>query len=90
MDDGLDLSSMADDPVVSEETDDILLLEVRDALKREALERASEALAFAEKDQRGEVMAYAFMQTIGMVNDHVIGCDARATVEHARAAFVRP
>jgi len=38
----------------------------------------------------GPVMAYAFMQTIGMVNDHVTGCDARATVEQARAAFVRP
>ena len=38
----------------------------------------------------GPVMAYAFMQTIGIVNDHVIGCDARAAVEQARATFVRP
>ena len=38
----------------------------------------------------GPTTAYAFMQAMGMVNDHVEGCFARPEVEAARAAFVRP
>ena len=38
----------------------------------------------------GPTTAYAFMQAMGIVNDHLIGCDAHARVERARAAFVRP
>jgi DNA-3-methyladenine glycosylase I len=38
----------------------------------------------------GPTTVYAFMQAMGLVNDHLDGCDARATVEHARDGFSRP
>lgn len=40
--------------------------------------------------QVGSTTAYAFMQAVGIVNDHVEGCDVRGKVESARSAFVRP
>jgi DNA-3-methyladenine glycosylase I len=38
----------------------------------------------------GPTTVYAFMQAMGLVNDHLHGCDARPACERARAAFVRP
>ena len=38
----------------------------------------------------GPTTAYAFMQSMGLVNDHLEGCHVRDAVEAARAAFVRP
>ncbi|MBG6146245.1 DNA-3-methyladenine glycosylase I [Labrenzia sp. EL_142] len=38
----------------------------------------------------GPTTVYAFMQSIGMVNDHLEGCCCRDQVEKAREAFVRP
>lgn len=38
----------------------------------------------------GPTTAYAFMQAMGMVNDHIEGCFARDAVEKARAKFKRP
>ncbi len=38
----------------------------------------------------GPTTCYAFMQSMGLVNDHVHGCAVRASVEAARDAFVRP
>jgi DNA-3-methyladenine glycosylase I len=38
----------------------------------------------------GPTTVYAFMQAMGLVNDHLHGCDAREPVEHARAAFTSP
>ncbi|HBP18114.1 MAG TPA: DNA-3-methyladenine glycosylase I [Planctomycetes bacterium] len=38
----------------------------------------------------GPTTAYAFMQSEGLVNDHVEGCEIRARVEAARGAFERP
>jgi len=38
----------------------------------------------------GPTTCYAFMQAMGMVNDHLEGCSARAKVEQARRRFVRP
>jgi DNA-3-methyladenine glycosylase I len=38
----------------------------------------------------GPTTVYAFMQAMGLVNDHLEGCDAGAAVEQARAAFRRP
>jgi DNA-3-methyladenine glycosylase I len=38
----------------------------------------------------GPTTVYAFMQAMGMVDDHVHGCDARPRAEAARAAFDRP
>jgi DNA-3-methyladenine glycosylase I len=38
----------------------------------------------------GPTTVYAFMQAMGLVNDHLHGCDARETAELARAEFTRP
>ena len=38
----------------------------------------------------GPTTAYAFMQAMGMVNDHLEGCAVRDACEAARVAFVRP
>jgi DNA-3-methyladenine glycosylase I len=38
----------------------------------------------------GPTTVYAFMQAMGLVNDHAEGCDAGAAVTRARAAFKRP
>jgi len=38
----------------------------------------------------GPVTMYAFMQAVGMVNDHEEGCPCRAEIEDARAVFIRP
>ncbi|MDP8959368.1 MAG: DNA-3-methyladenine glycosylase I [Actinomycetota bacterium] len=38
----------------------------------------------------GPTTAYAFMQAVGMVNDHLDGCDWRVLVEQARRSFQRP
>jgi DNA-3-methyladenine glycosylase I len=38
----------------------------------------------------GPTTVYAFMQAMGLVNDHLHGCDARSRVEAARAALTRP
>jgi DNA-3-methyladenine glycosylase I len=38
----------------------------------------------------GPTTVYAFMQAMGLVNDHVEGCCCRDAVETARAAFTRP
>jgi DNA-3-methyladenine glycosylase I len=38
----------------------------------------------------GPTTAYAFMQSMGIVNDHVASCDTRLRVEDARACFERP
>jgi DNA-3-methyladenine glycosylase I len=38
----------------------------------------------------GPTTVYAFMQAMGLVNDHLPGCDAREPCERDRAAFVQP
>jgi DNA-3-methyladenine glycosylase I len=38
----------------------------------------------------GPTTAYAFMQAMGLVNDHLEGCDTRVRVDSARARFARP
>tara|TARA_E500000305_G_scaffold104059_1_gene100040 strand:- start:540 stop:1169 length:630 start_codon:yes stop_codon:yes gene_type:complete len=38
----------------------------------------------------GPTTVYAFMQAMGLINDHVEGCVVRARVEEARAVFKRP
>ncbi len=38
----------------------------------------------------GPTTVFAFMQAMGLVNDHARGCVTRGEVETARAAFVRP
>ncbi|KPF45648.1 DNA-3-methyladenine glycosylase I [Rhizobium sp. AAP43] len=38
----------------------------------------------------GPTTVYAFMQAMGLVNDHIEGCCCRAGIEQLRANFVRP
>ncbi len=38
----------------------------------------------------GPTTVYAFMQAMGMVNDHLEGCAFRPEIERARRTFVRP
>ena len=38
----------------------------------------------------GPTTVYAFMQAMGLVNDHAEGCDCRAAVDEARAKFSPP
>jgi DNA-3-methyladenine glycosylase I len=59
-----------------------------------AVTRESEALAKDLKRRGwrfvGPTTVYAFMQAMGLVNDHLDGCDVRKRVDDARAAFDRP
>jgi len=54
----------------------------------------SRALAKALKKRGfrfvGPTTAYAFMQSMGIVNDHTEDCDTRIEVERARKRFARP
>ena len=38
----------------------------------------------------GPTTAYAFMQAMGLVNDHIEGCEFRDQVEESRRNFIRP
>ncbi len=38
----------------------------------------------------GPTTCYAFMQAMGMVNDHMDGCHCREPIQAQRAVFVRP
>ena len=38
----------------------------------------------------GPTTVYAFMQAMGLINDHVAGCATRAEVNRARARFAKP
>jgi len=55
---------------------------------------ASEALSKALRKDGwkfvGPTTVYAFMQAMGMVNDHMPGCGHHARAEAARAEFIRP
>jgi DNA-3-methyladenine glycosylase I len=57
---------------------------------------SSESTALAKDLKRrgwrfvGPTTVYAFMQAMGLVNDHLDGCDARVAVDKARAGFKRP
>ena len=66
----------------------------RDALMELTQTDASRALAKELKRRGwsfvGPTTVYAFMQAMGLVNDHLEGCDARSRVAAARAALTRP
>lgn len=61
-----------------------------------ALGKTKESTAMSKELKRrgwkfvGPTTAYAFMQAMGLVNDHLEGCCIRDRVEAARRAFVRP
>lgn len=56
----------------------------------EASNRLSTALRKRGFSFVGPTTAYAFMQAMGLVNDHVLGCAFRPAVEEERARFKRP
>ncbi len=62
----------------------------------EAMAETPESRALAKDLKRrgwrfvGPTTVYAFMQAMGLVNDHLDGCHARRAVEEARAAFEPP
>ena len=66
----------------------------RDMLAR--LGPPSEATALSRDLKRrgwtfvGPTTLYAFMQAMGMVNDHLDGCSCRRIVEQARTSLARP
>ena len=61
-----------------------------------ALGATAESRALAKDLRRlgwrfvGPTTVYAFMQAMGLVNDHLDGCDTRRAVELARKRFKRP
>ena len=61
-----------------------------------AVGAAPEAVALSKELKRrgwtfvGPTTVYAFMQAMGLVNDHRHSCDAHPLAERARAGFVRP
>jgi DNA-3-methyladenine glycosylase I len=66
-------------------------------LSRESIEaHTAESRALAKELKRrgwrfvGPTTVYAFMQAMGLVNDHLEGCAAWTEVERARAEFKRP
>ncbi len=70
-----------------------------DAKKRAAPQTVStspESVALSKELKKrgwkfvGPTTVYAFMQAMGLVNDHVAGCVIRAEVERARKRFARP
>jgi DNA-3-methyladenine glycosylase I len=66
----------------------------RGALAERTLTAESTALARDLKRRGwrfvGPTTVFAFMQAMGLVNDHLDGCAARARVDAARASFERP
>ena len=66
------------------------------ATKPQARTTSPEAIALSKDLRRrgwafvGPTTAYAFIQAMGLVNDHAMACDVRAQVEADRAAFVPP
>jgi DNA-3-methyladenine glycosylase I len=61
-----------------------------------AMSTAPEAVALSKDLKKrgwkfvGPTTVYAFMQAMGLVNDHLDGCFCRAEVERARKRFKRP
>ncbi len=61
-----------------------------------ALDATAESRALAKSLKRlgwrfvGPTTVYAFMQAMGLVNDHLDGCAAHARADRARARFPRP
>jgi DNA-3-methyladenine glycosylase I len=67
-----------------------------DRAKLAQLAATPESKALAKELKRrgwrfvGPTTVYAFMQSMGIVNDHLDGCAAKAGVEDARTRFARP
>jgi len=70
--------------------------EPADSVPQELVATSPESTALAKELKRrgfrffGPTTAYAFMQAMGLVNDHLAGCDTRDRVTAARSSFLRP
>ncbi len=64
--------------------------------KPQTVSTSAESLALSKDLKKlgwkfiGPTTVYAFMQAMGLINDHVEDCVIRARVEHARNSFKRP
>jgi DNA-3-methyladenine glycosylase I len=64
--------------------------------KPQTVSTSAEAIALSKALKKqgwkfvGPTTVYAFMQAMGLINDHVEGCVIRAEVERARHSFRRP
>ena len=64
--------------------------------KPQTVSTSAESLALSKDLKKqgwkfvGPTTVYAFMQAMGLINDHVEGCVIRAKVERARKSFKRP
>lgn len=70
--------------------------EPADHVPTELVATTAESTAMAKELKKrgfkffGPTTAYAFMQAMGLVNDHLVGCEARDRTSSARTSFVRP
>jgi DNA-3-methyladenine glycosylase I len=70
--------------------------EVRPLAKPQTASTSAESIALSKDLKKqgwkfvGPTTVYAFMQAMGLLNDHVEDCVIRARVEHARKSFRRP
>ena len=67
-----------------------------DLLEPQSASTSNESIALAKALKKmgwkfvGPTTVYAFLQAMGLINDHVEGCVVRNKVERARAKFNRP
>ncbi len=70
--------------------------DVKKLAKPQTVSTSAESIALSKDLKKmgwkfvGPTTAYAFMQAMGMVNDHVEACVIRSKVERARKSFKRP
>lgn len=66
------------------------------AVEPQSASTSAESVALSKELKRqgwkfvGPTTVYAFMQAMGLINDHAIGCVVREEVERARLGFERP
>ncbi|SDN70917.1 DNA-3-methyladenine glycosylase I [Aureimonas jatrophae] len=78
------------EPPASERPDRVDAEYLRRNPETPASRRLSKALRGRGLRFVGPTTAYAFLQSMGFVNDHVEGCCVREACEHERAVFQRP
>lgn len=76
-------------PADAERPAPVTLATLRENPTTDASKRLSKALKKRGWRFVGPTTAYAFMQAMGLVNDHLEGCCMRAPVEQARQAFLK-
>lgn len=78
------------EPEPHERPEDLSWASLRTLGQTPASKRLSDALRKRGFRFVGPTTCYAFMQSMGLVNDHIDSCPTRALVESARASFARP